>query len=53
MTKRELIAYCRQRDSEVCNECPYLMTECEAFVRKVGHVPGCAPDEEMTDEVII
>ena len=52
ITKRDLITYCKRRESEVCNECEYFDNACKIFRAMVGTIPYYATTEEKSEEVI-
>ena len=52
MKKKELIRYCKTRDSEVCNSCPYYERECMTFYKQEGLVPYFVKKEDVADEEI-
>ena len=51
ITKHDLITYCKQRDSEVCNDCE-MREPCRIFFEQYGYLPYWLGDEHMTEEVI-
>lgn len=51
MTQKELIDFCRSRTNEICNYCPHFDL-CDEFVKKTGHIPITATQNDYTDERI-
>ena len=52
ITKKDLIKFCRRRDSEICTQCEHYEGACRVFKSVVGEIPYFADKKEFTDEVI-
>ena len=51
MKKKELIRYCKTRESEVCNGCPYFKRECMTFYKQEGLLPYFVEEEDVTGDL--